>query len=62
MTEMTTKIFLKDSQGRILQTRVLKNEVGNEFEVDKLKEGVYFVELLLPHGKTITHQFHVNHN
>ncbi len=62
MTEMKTKIFLKDSQGRVLEMRNLENEASNEFEVDKLQDGVYFVELLLPHGKAITHQFKVNHN
>ncbi len=62
MTEMKTKIFLKDSQGRVLEMRNLENEASNEFEVDKLQDGVYFVELLLPHGKSITHQFKVNHN
>lgn len=62
MTEMKTKIMLKDSQGRILEMQDLENETGNEFDVDKLQDGVYFVELLLPHGKAITHQFKVNHN
>ncbi|GGD51084.1 hypothetical protein GCM10011514_14170 [Emticicia aquatilis] len=62
MTEMKTKIFLKDSQGRVLEMRDLENEASNEFEVDKLQDGVYFVELLLPHGKAITHQFNVSHN
>ncbi len=62
MIEMRTKIFLKDSQGRILEIRYLENEATNEFNVDKLNDGVYFVELLLPHGKTITHQFKVNHD
>lgn len=62
MTEMITKIFLKDSQGRVLEMRDLKNEASSEFDVDKLNNGTYFVELLLPHGKAITHQFKVNHN
>jgi hypothetical protein len=62
MIEMKTKIFLKDSQGRVLEMQDLENETGNEFDVDKLNDGVYFVELLLPHGKAITHQFKVNHN
>ncbi|GAB2620104.1 hypothetical protein GCM10027035_15400 [Emticicia sediminis] len=62
MIEMKTKIFLKDSQGRVLEMRDLENEANNEFDVDKLNDGVYFVELLLPHGKAITHQFMVNHN
>lgn len=62
MIEMKTKIFLKDSQGRVLEMKDLENEIGNEFEVDKLQDGIYFLELLLPHGKAITHQFNVNHN
>jgi hypothetical protein len=62
MIEMKTKIFLKDSHGRVLEMKYLENDLGNEFEVDKLNDGVYFVELLLPHGKAITHQFMVNHN
>lgn len=62
MTKMQTKIFLKDSQGQILEIRDLNNDTSNEFDVDKLKDGVYFVELQLPQGKAITHQFRVNHN
>lgn len=60
-TEMKTRIFLKDSQDRVLEMKDLENETANEFNVDKLQDGVYFVELLLPHGKAITHQFYVNH-
>ncbi|MDZ7935708.1 MAG: hypothetical protein U5M51_12265 [Emticicia sp.] len=59
---MRTKILLKDSQGRVLEMKDLENETGNEFDVDKLNDGVYFVELLLPHGKAIRHQFNVHHN
>ena len=59
---MRTKIFLKDSQGRILEMRDLENNANNEFDVDKLNDGVYFIELILPHGKTISHQFKINHN
>ena len=62
MIEMRTKIFLKDSQGRILEMRELENNANNEFDVDKLNDGVYFIELILPHGKAITHQFKINHN
>jgi hypothetical protein len=62
MIEMRTKIFLKDSQGRILEMRDLENNANNEFDVDKLNDGVYFIELILPHGKTISHQFKINHN
>ncbi|AFK05111.1 hypothetical protein Emtol_3986 [Emticicia oligotrophica DSM 17448] len=62
MTELKTKILLKDSQGKILEIKELSSESSNEFDVDKLNDGVYFVELSLPHGKTITHQFSVNHN
>jgi hypothetical protein len=62
MIEMRTKIFLKDSQGRILEMRDLENNANNEFDVDKLNDGVYFIELILPHGKAITHQFKINHN
>lgn len=59
---MRTKIFLKDSQGRILEMRDLENNANNEFDVDKLNDGVYFIELILPYGKAITHQFKINHN
>lgn len=59
---MRTKIFLKDSQGRILEMRDLENNANNQFDVDKLNDGVYFIELILPHGKAITHQFKINHN
>jgi hypothetical protein len=62
MIEMRTKIFLKDSQGRILEMRDLENNANNQFDVDKLNDGVYFIELILPHGKAITHQFKINHN
>jgi hypothetical protein len=62
MIEIRTKIFLKDSQGRILEMRDLENNANNEFDVDKLNDGVYFIELILPHGKAITHQFKINHN
>ncbi len=62
MIEMRTKIILKDSQGRILEMHDLENEANNEFDVDKLNDGTYFVELLLPQGKSITHQFNINHN
>jgi hypothetical protein len=62
MIEMRTKIILKDSQGRILEIHDLENEANNGFDVDKLNDGTYFVELLLPHGKSITHQFNINHN
>lgn len=61
MIEIGTKIFLKDSQGRILEIRNLVNEENNEFDIEKLNDGVYFVELIFPHGKTIIHQFTVNH-
>jgi hypothetical protein len=61
MIEMRIKIILKDSQGRVLEKLDLDNEAKNEFDIQKLNDGVYFVELILPHGKAITHQFRVNH-
>ncbi len=62
MIEMRTKIFLKDSQGRILEMHDLEDNANNEFDIDKLNDGVYFIELILPQGKAITHQFKINHN
>jgi hypothetical protein len=62
MIEKGFKILLKDSEGRILEIRNLGNEENNEFDIEKLNDGVYFVELLFPHGKTIIHQFKVNRN
>lgn len=59
MSETKPKIFLKDAQGRVLQVQSLKE--SKDFELENLQEGIYYVELLLPHGKAITHQFSVNH-
>jgi len=61
MIEMRTKIILKDSLGKVLEIRELENGTNNEFDIEKLNDGVYFVKLILPHGKVITHQFTVNH-
>jgi Secretion system C-terminal sorting domain len=61
MSEMNTKICLKDAQGRVLQMQNLHAGNQHEFDVEKLKDGVYFVELQLPKGRAITHQFHINH-
>jgi hypothetical protein len=61
MIEMRTKIILKDSLGKVLEIRELENGTNKEFDIEKLNDGVYFVELILPHGKVITHQYIVNH-
>ena len=58
---MNTKICLKDAQGKVLQTQSLQSGNRHEFEVEKLRDGIYFVELQLPEGKSITHQFYINH-
>jgi len=58
---MKTNVFLKDSQGRVIQQQKLQQGAQQEFDVDKLKDGVYFVELQMPQGKSITHQFYINH-
>lgn len=59
MSEIKPKIFLKDAQGRVLQVQSLKE--SNDFDVEKLQVGIYFVELQLPQGKFITHQFNISH-
>lgn len=61
MPEMNTKICLKNAQGQVLQMQNLHTGTQHEFDVEKLKEGVYFVELQLPQGRAITHQFQINH-
>ena len=58
---MNTKVYLKDAQGRVLQMQNLNAGTQHEFDVDKLKDGIYFVELQLSKGKAITHQFHISH-
>jgi hypothetical protein len=57
---MNTKIYLKDAQGQVLQMQSLHNGTQHEFDVEKLKNGTYFVELHLPKGRAITHQFNIN--
>ncbi len=61
MIELNTKIFLKDAHGRVLQMQLLNTNAPHEFDVEKLKDGTYFVELLLPHGKAISHKFRITH-
>lgn len=61
MMNMKNTAFLKDSQGRVIQKQNLQNGSQQEFDVEKLKDGVYFVELQLAKGKCITHQFYINH-
>lgn len=61
MMNMKNTAFLKDSQGRVIQKQNLQNGSQQEFDVEKLKDGVYFVELQLAKGKCITHQFSINH-
>lgn len=61
MSKMKSIIYLKDADGRVLQTKNLTASETNEFDVENLKEGTYFVELKLPFGKSITHQFNINH-
>jgi len=61
MTIMKNTAFLKDSQGRVIQKQNLQNGNQQEFDVEKLKDGVYYVELQLAKGKCITHQFYINH-
>lgn len=57
----TTTALLKDSQGRVIQKQNFQNGIQQEFDVEKLKDGVYFVELQLAKGKSITHQVYINH-
>ena len=61
MTEVNTKIFLKDAHGRVLQMQQLNTNTPHEFDVEKLKDGTYFIELQLPQGRAITHQFSITH-
>jgi len=58
---MKTTAFLKDSQGRVIQKQNLQEGNLQEFDIEKLKDGVYFVELQLGNGKSITHQLYINH-
>ena len=58
---MNTKIYLKDSQGRVLEVQNLNSGSKHEFDVDKLQDGTYFVELHLAKGRPIMHQFRVCH-
>jgi hypothetical protein len=57
---MNTKIYLKDAQGQVLQMQSLHTGTQHEFDVEKLKNGTYFVELHLSKGRAITHQFNIN--
>lgn len=59
--EMDTKINLKDTKGRVIQTQILNSATSNELNVEKLENGVYYLELLLPQGKAIRHQFNIIH-
>lgn len=62
MTEVETKVFLKDSQGNVLQTKELYTDKASEFELSKLTTGVYYIELQLPNSRPIMHQFNVVHS
>ncbi len=57
---MNNKVYLKDAQGQVLQMQNLTG-TQHEFDVEKLKSGVYFVELQLSKGRAVTHQFNINH-
>lgn len=58
---MKTTALLKDSQGRVIQKQNFQNGAQQEFDIEKLKDGIYFVELQLAKGKSITHQIYINH-
>ncbi|MFD2521216.1 T9SS type A sorting domain-containing protein [Emticicia soli] len=58
---MKTTAFLKDSQGKVIQKQNLQEGNLQEFDIEKLKDGIYFVELHLGNGKSITHQLYINH-
>lgn len=58
---MKTTALLKDSQGKVIQKQSFQNGSQQEFDVEKLKDGVYYVELQLARGKSITHQLYINH-
>jgi Secretion system C-terminal sorting domain len=60
-SDLNIKIFLKNAQGRVLQMQNLYTGIQHEFDVEKLKNGIYFVELQLPQGKAVIHQFYINH-
>lgn len=57
---MITNVSLKDSQGRTIQKRNLNAGEQNEFNVENLNGGIYFVELQLPNGKSIRHQLTIS--
>lgn len=61
MSEINAKIYLKDAQGNVLQVQNLNRGNQHEFDVEKLKDGIYFVELQLPKGRLVAHQFNINH-
>ncbi|WP_337040884.1 T9SS type A sorting domain-containing protein [Emticicia sp. 17c] len=61
MISTKTTAFLKDAQGRVLERQNIQSGNQHEFNVDKLKDGVYFVELKTSKGQSITHQFYINH-
>jgi hypothetical protein len=61
MSEINTTIYLKDAQGQVLQKHKIAKGTQLGFDIEKLKNGVYFVELQLPDGKSIIHQFQINH-
>ncbi|WP_435355139.1 T9SS type A sorting domain-containing protein [Emticicia sp. SJ17W-69] len=61
MSEVNTKIYLKDAQGNVLQVQNINRGNQHEFDVEKLKDGIYFVELQLPKGRSVSHQFYINH-
>ncbi|PLK43730.1 T9SS type A sorting domain-containing protein [Emticicia sp. TH156] len=58
---MKTTALLKDAKGRIVQKQNLEAGNQQEFDIEKLKDGIYFVELQTESGKSIVHQLFINH-
>ena len=59
---MNNKVYLKDAQGRVLQMQNLYTGTQHEFDVEILKNGVYFVEMQFAHGKSVVYQFYISHS
>jgi hypothetical protein len=58
---MNNKVYLKDAQGQVLQMQNLTRP-QHEFDVEMLKNGIYFVEMQFAHGKPVVYQFYINHS
>jgi len=58
---MKLQALLKDSKGRVVQKQNLESGHQQEFDVEKLKDGIYFVELQTENGKSVIHQLFINH-